>query len=46
MAAATFILWPFTLLTGKIKNPYVLFKKDRNAIKRVVAGTFVGPSWE
>jgi drug/metabolite transporter (DMT)-like permease len=43
MAGATAILWPLTLLTGKIKNPLFLFKKDRTALKLVVAGTFFGP---
>lgn len=43
MLGAAAILWPLTLLTGKVKSPIRIFSKDRGAIKYMILGIIFGP---
>jgi drug/metabolite transporter (DMT)-like permease len=43
MLGAAAILWPLTLLTGKVKSPVRIFSKDRGAIKYMILGIIFGP---
>ncbi len=43
MLSASLILWPLSLLIGKVKNPFTLFRHDRSAFKLVLAGVVFGP---
>ena len=43
MSSAAVILWPFTLLMGKVKSPRSLFYNDNTALKLVLAGAILGP---
>jgi len=43
MFSAAVILWPFTLLMGKVKSPRSVFSNDNTALKLVIAGAIFGP---
>jgi drug/metabolite transporter (DMT)-like permease len=43
MLSATIILWPLSLLVGRVKAPKKLFANDRTALKLMLAGVVVGP---
>lgn len=43
MFSAAIILWPLTLLMGRVKTPRELFSQDRTALKLVLAGVVFGP---
>jgi len=43
MLSASVILWPLSLLIGKVKNPLTMFRRDHTALKLVLAGVVFGP---
>ncbi len=43
MLSASLILWPLSLLIGRVKNPFALFRRDRTALRLVLTGVVFGP---
>lgn len=43
MLSASLILWPLSLLIGRVKNPFALFRRDRTALRLVLTGVIFGP---
>jgi drug/metabolite transporter (DMT)-like permease len=43
MLGATAILWPITMLSGKVKNPIRIFSNDRGSLKYMILGIIFGP---
>ncbi|GAB4372210.1 MAG: DMT family transporter [Calditrichia bacterium] len=43
MVGATLVLWPISLMSGRVKNPIRLFTRDTTALKLVFIGVIFGP---
>jgi drug/metabolite transporter (DMT)-like permease len=43
MLGATILIWPFTLLIGKVRNPITMFQNDLSAFRLLIIGVIVGP---
>ncbi|MBN2365617.1 MAG: DMT family transporter [Calditrichaeota bacterium] len=43
MAGATVILWPLSILTGRLQNPFKVLPRDTHATKLLLLGVIFGP---